>query len=43
MAEPDLGHLIDLQPLQEELPQLRFRPRIGQHPLGLLGDLLARR
>ena len=34
-------NLLDLQPLQEELPQLAPRPQIGEHSLGLGRDLVA--
>ena len=36
-----VGDLIDLQPLQEELAELRAGPQVGDHALGLAGHLLA--
>ncbi len=34
--------VVDLEPREQELADLRLRPRVGEHPLGLLRDLRAR-
>ena len=35
------GYLVDLQPLEEELAELRAGAEVADHALGLAGDLVA--